>query len=504
MNRREPFPFLPLALITLLGLALRLFRLGGQSLWIDELLMIRRASLGEPFRFADWFVNPQGPLPALLLRCSAGLFGTSEFALRLPSALAGALTIPVIACLAERFDRRALLPAALLAALSPFLVWYSQETRHYALAILGAALAHLAFLRLLAGPVGPRRVAVYAASLWLGLMSNLTVIFLAAAHGLTLLGFRRERWRPWLTAVVPAFLLLLPWIWVAVTNNLNLRHVISVAPVPVAERLRGETTFSWLGVPYTGFVFFAGYSLGPSLVQLHDAPRLATVLPYLPVILPLILAALTLCVAGLLAPRTSPTLRWLVLLSLLLPLAAVLGLAWRNAKVFNPRYIAVALPLVLALAAAGYAALRRRSAWLAGALGFLLLIPTLVALRNYYGDPRYAREDMRAAARALRAEAGEGELILGLGAPQVLTWYYPGPVPVEFVYDVWIQDAAGLPLRVDGWARDHRALWLCVSRPWLQDPQGRLKALLDRRFRVTRQLEFSGVTLTRYALDAPP
>ena len=156
------------------------------------------------------------------------------------------------------------------------------------------------------------------------------------------------------------------------------------------------------------------------------------------------------------------------------------------------------------LKAAGYAALRRRSAWLAGGPALLLLLPTLVALRNYYVDPRYAREDMRGAARVLRAEAGEGELILGLGAPQVLTWYYPGPVPVEFVYDVWIHDAAGLPARVDGWAHDHRALWLCVSRPWLQDPQGRLKALLDGRFRVTRRLEFSGVTLTRYALDAPP
>lgn len=493
-----------LLVITLLGLALRLFRLGEQSLWIDELLMIRRASLGEPFRFGDWFVNPQGPLPALLLRISAGLFGTTEVSLRLPSALAGAATIPVIGRIAARFDPRAVIPAAVLAALSPFLIWYSQETRHYAVAILGAALAHLTFLRLLEGPAGPRRVAAYAACLWIGLMSNLTVIFMAAAHGLTVVTLRRERWRPWLAAVAPAFLLMGPWIWVAVTANLNLRDVVSVAPVPVAERLRGETTFSWLGVPYTGFVFFAGYSLGPSLVELHDAPRLATVLPHLPGILPLALAAVVLCAVGFLGRETSRTLRWLVLLSVLLPLAAVLALAWRNAKVFNPRYIAVALPLILAVTAAGYSRLRRRSALLAGAVGLLMLLPTLLALKNYYFDPRYARENMRAAADLLKREAGAEDLVLGLGAPQVLTWYYSGPAPVEFVYDVWVQDGAGLPARVDAWAAHRRSLWLCVSRPWLQDPQGRLKALLDARFRAAQKWEFSGVSVTRYAVESLP
>jgi hypothetical protein len=78
-----------LLMLTLFGAVLRFLRLDHQSLWIDEVLMIQRASLGEPFRWADWFINPQGPLPALLLRLSTSYWGLTEWAMRFPSAAAG-------------------------------------------------------------------------------------------------------------------------------------------------------------------------------------------------------------------------------------------------------------------------------------------------------------------------------------------------------------------------------------------------------------------------------
>src|SRR5512147_3050328 len=194
-------------LLVALAAALRFYRLGSQSLWIDEFLMIQRASLGEPFRWADWFVNPQGPLPALVLRFWTHLAGTSEAALRLPSAVFGTLTVPAVYALARRMNRSAGIPAATLAALSPFLVWYSQETRHYALAFLAAACAAWAILRLekLPAPRARDFLAV-SAGLLAGLMSHLTIAFSALAQFGALL-LRKPRtlaWR-WAIAVVPVF-----------------------------------------------------------------------------------------------------------------------------------------------------------------------------------------------------------------------------------------------------------------------------------------------------------
>jgi len=488
-----------LLLLTLGAGTLRLVRLDAQSLWIDEFLMILRASLGEPFRWSDWFINPQGPLPALLLRWSVALFGSSEWALRLPSALLGTATVPVVFFLARRLHPPSAWPAAILAAISPFLVWYSQETRHYALAILAAAWSGIAFIRLMDDRPCRGAAWQYSVSLLVGLMSHLVMGFVAVAHGLTLLIWHRKRLAPWLVAVVPAFLLFSPWLWVAVTRNLNLAHVAGAGPIPVDELLRGESTFSWLGLPYTFFVFLAGYSLGPSLVELHDAPRWTTVLPHLGTIAPLALGAAMLALAGLSAMKRTPSTRGLILFSIAVPLLGVTLMSLRNAKVFHPRYVALALPFLLALLGAGFAQLRATRRSLAWVAALLVVVPSLVSLGNYYGNGRYAREDSRGAARILRAQALESDIVLGQGAPQLLEWYEHGPAPVVVVYEPWLRDPAALDARIQGWTAGRPHVWLMCVRPWLQDPKRTLKAELDRRFGPGESYPLNGVTLIRYS-----
>ena len=488
-----------LVLLTLVAATLRLVRLDAQSLWIDEFLMILRASLGEPFRWSDWFVNPQGPLPALLLRWSVAAFGSSEWALRLPSALLGTATVPLVYILARRLHPSSAWPAAILATISPFLIWYSQETRHYALAVLAAAWSGIAFLRLLDERPGRSAVLHYSLSLLVGLMSHLVMGFVAIAHGLTLFRWRRDRVPAWLAAVVPAFLLFSPWLWVAVTQNLNLANVAQPGSIPEAELLRGESTFSWLGLPYTFFVFLAGYSLGPSLVELHDAPRMATVLPHLATILPLALGALVLALSGLAAMRREPAHRGLVLLSLAVPLLAVTLLSLQNAKVFHPRYVALALPFLLSLLGAGFAHLRATRVVVACAAALLVVVPSLVSLGNYYGNSRYAREDSRGAARILRGQATASDIVLGQGAPQLLEWYDHGPAPVVIVFEPWLRDPQALDARIEAWSAGRRHVWLMCVRPWIQDPGRTLKTVLDRRFGPGEAHPLNGVTLIRYS-----
>src|SRR6185436_15614334 len=113
---------------------------------------------------------------------AASLGGTSEWVLRLPSALAGIAMVPVMAWLAARFvGRDAAVPAAWLAAGSPFLVWYSQEARNYAFLILAAAGASGLLLELVAQ--GRLWNAVrYALVVAAGLLSNLSFLLLAPFH----------------------------------------------------------------------------------------------------------------------------------------------------------------------------------------------------------------------------------------------------------------------------------------------------------------------------------
>jgi uncharacterized membrane protein len=79
------------------------------------------------------------------------VLGTAEWAVRLPSVIAGAALVPVLYSTAlELYDRRTARVAAALAVPAPFLVWYSQEARMYALFMLFGVLgvwAQVAALR---------------------------------------------------------------------------------------------------------------------------------------------------------------------------------------------------------------------------------------------------------------------------------------------------------------------------------------------------------------------
>ena len=133
------------ALILLLAAALRFYHLDASSLWSDEgntWAMMER-SFGAIAQAAAQDIHPPGYYWALKLWTI--LFGTSAFALRSFSAVAGVLLVLVIAQLGRQVFRRrtdarwlALL-AALLAAVNPFQIYYSQEARMYMPLALAAA-----------------------------------------------------------------------------------------------------------------------------------------------------------------------------------------------------------------------------------------------------------------------------------------------------------------------------------------------------------------------------
>ena len=139
MARSRWYPRIAVALI-LLGAGLRLYRLENKNIWWDEgfTVFMARLPLGNLLVASGHDTAP--PVYYAVLHAWMALAGDSEFALRLPSALAGMLTIAILVRLARSLagSRAALVVGALL-ALSRVLVWYSQEVRQYSFATLLAA-----------------------------------------------------------------------------------------------------------------------------------------------------------------------------------------------------------------------------------------------------------------------------------------------------------------------------------------------------------------------------
>jgi mannosyltransferase len=145
--------------LVLLGAVLRFATLDLQSYRYDEAVTVGR--ILHPSLFDTLAAVPRSestpPLYYALAWFWSRLFGTGEVGLRSLSALAGTASIAVVylAARALPLPRRSGLIAAAIVAVSPVLIWFSQDARAYALAFLLTALSFLFFARARRG--GARR-----------------------------------------------------------------------------------------------------------------------------------------------------------------------------------------------------------------------------------------------------------------------------------------------------------------------------------------------------------
>jgi hypothetical protein len=253
------------------------------------------------------------------------------------------------------------------------------------------------------------------------------------------------------------------------------------------EALRGETTFDPLALPYSLFTFFFGFSYGPSLRELHRPEPLQAVRDAWPW-----LAAAGLPVlAGAAAALRDLRRRWPLLLWLAVPVLALLLLALRNVKPWNARYLAVAAPWAVALVAAGLVRLPRRPGTV---LTVLLCAATLVAVGNSWLSPRYAKEDVRAAAAWVAAAEGPGRPVLVPAVTNVWRFYAPPGLAVIDAFGTGpLATAAEADAFVAGRLAGVDEAWIVLAREWFLDPRGLLVPALGRAGAVAPAAEFPGV-----------
>jgi mannosyltransferase len=246
----------PLAALVVLAAALRFSTLGLQSFWYDEAytpVHVLHTSLSATLRAMVHSENTP-PLWYVIEWVDYRVLGSGEFALRLPSALAGVATVPVAWAIGQELaGRSAAIITAALVAVIPLFVWYSQEARAYGLFVLTAALALLCFLRAERRPTPTDRrsasMAAFAASGVLALLSHYFAVFLLIPMVLWLLGGRSTR-----RAALPAAgaLLLAGLALVPLISAQGGHGTQWIGRWPIAERLEAIPQY-----------YLTGYSAAP-------------------------------------------------------------------------------------------------------------------------------------------------------------------------------------------------------------------------------------------------
>ena len=204
----EARTLIALAAVTALGAVLRFATLDEQSFWLDELVTVSilKESFGE--MLAEIPKSEATPYLYYVVAWPwTQIFGFGEVGLRSLSAVFGAATVPVaFGAGAALVSRRTGLIAAALVSVNPFLVWYAQEARSYALLALLTALTVLFFGRALRSEKGS--VAGWAITASLALATHYFALFLVVPEAAWLLARLRPRRRVCVASLLPAAVLL--------------------------------------------------------------------------------------------------------------------------------------------------------------------------------------------------------------------------------------------------------------------------------------------------------
>jgi mannosyltransferase len=183
-----------LVALTVGAALLRFPTLQTQSYWYDEAITVELVQ--RPFDAMLGAVphsESTPPLYYVLAWIWSRIFSTDEAGLRSLSAVIGTATVPATYAAARQLvSQRSAFVAAALVAVSPFLIWYSQEARAYALLVLLGALS-LVPLRRAVGPrpAGPLAAWAFAGSL--ALATHYFALFLVAAEAAWLLRRATDR-----------------------------------------------------------------------------------------------------------------------------------------------------------------------------------------------------------------------------------------------------------------------------------------------------------------------
>lgn len=479
--------------VLLLAAFLRFYRIDHQSYWNDEGNSRVLASRDVPtiIRNAAADVHPPGYY--LLLKFWRDLTGETEFALRGLSALQGVVLAAVLYRLGrDWFGFRAGVIAALLGAVHPFLVYYSQEARMYSqLALCGAA-SFLLFAKLEGGRPEIsdwRWIVGYGLATALGLYTHYAFGFVVLAQLLAALGHslkspeRHSLSTLYLLLFLPPFLLFLPWLPIAYRHLTGWPATREYAPffdslLDLTRYLAfGRTLQTGEAAPgLLAVVILLALGLRPSIIHLQSSLWLL-----LPAALTLAFGLLTEAFAKFLLVAAPPLC--------LIQAAAVSG---QPSMVSRQR------------SAPSYrlSALRRVLGWVsfASVLSFCF-----VSLGNLYFNPAYFRDDYRGIAQYIQRLQREGDAVLTIAPNQAeaFAYYYRDEARLFPLPDTRPLDEARTQAQLEAIAAGHDRFFVLYWGDQQADPERFIESWLNVHTFKAGEQWYGQVRLATYAAARP-
>jgi mannosyltransferase len=492
--------FIALAVIMALAAFLRIHELGSHSLWNDELMSVsyaRSDGFWERLLRSTTTINMAFYYVVLHFWV---MLGQSDFWVRLPSVIFGLLAIPAIYALGSHlFDKKVGLIAALLIAVHALHIEYSQEARSYSLVVLFAILSSLFFTRGIRRSTPGNWIGYIIFSV-LGVYTHVfgVLVILAHASSLPFVLRRRVPWMGLVFSMATIGLMLIPIGWFTLTYS---NAVDWVSPLS----LEGVHKF-WIG--FTG-------SNGNILLVAYLIP---------------VAVAFGLAVREWTSGGDTDTswkygflVTWLVV-----PISLALVYSILAKPMFVGRFLLVAFPALILLAAAGIAYIAeagiariRLSAWARVPLLALVLLVALVSLAaqgttQYYDiKDEDGEEDWRGVNQYVMSQwkPGDAMLFYTPWMDRNFEWYnwmwssandYALLAVPKDEWENMVREDGETPSTeelVEGISDDHRRVWLVLSHAGSgerEDTAESIESALEGLYQERHAREFEAIDVVLF------
>jgi mannosyltransferase len=484
------------AVMSTAGLAAGLvFRhLGTKPLWLDETVTVSVA---------------RRPLTRLLPvlphhDANAGLYyvlvhgwlrlGDSAAWIRGPSAACFVATAGLAAWVGSRWRGSWVgFAGGLLVATNQFLLFYGQEARPYALAVMLAVASTAALFWRDDGPAPTAYVILTVLLLY----ADLFAVLFVAAQAAALLAIHR-----WRRAALPVPLLRC-WAIIAA----------SVAPLALLMMISERSQISWLTKPTVRYLGQTVTAMTNGWVGLGVMAGLAAIAVSAIAVSAIAVSANAVTAVGV----TDPPRDQLVVVALLAAFSIPPLLLWVVAQVvpsFIDRYVICSTVAIIGLAAVGVGALRKRAGWVFALATLVLLAALGVARIGRLEGQAFKYENPPAVVSFIERQTRTGDAIgfAGGGLRTVIdTFLQPG---TAFPDDVALAPGGQASKQDDVYAREVNSASLAVrlasvERLWLvTDPTNHgyppygpftpLRETVVRAFKPTMTGSFPGIDVTLY------
>ena len=517
IKRARWLDWLPWAAILVFGCFLRLYELGQSCFWYDEAqtLLVARLPLEQ---IAATAYRP--PLYHYLLHFWSLVVPSTEFWLRIPSILFGMLTLLGVGLVTfQLYGKQTALLATLLAAISPVLIYYSQELRMYSL-MSAAFLAIMYFFNRIILGYSEQRWSIWISLFLVEVIAiyshYFSTPFLVTASLIAIaVCIYQKRWRVlrnWLLVQAAVVVGFIPWVLMILGGRGGVSDYTSAELAPVNPIVPTVGDFiKQLG----GF-----YTQGPAVWnQFIDQP--------LELIIAVGLILMIILVAAsaihhqvhrrqvILAP---PPLEQgfhkdlLLVLMCLLPMMMAVGLYYFRPGVVSPRHLMMFAGPFMILLARGFVVLynqyklvHSRIVIISSRIAALFFLVAALGVQGYaqlrnMQDPERLRPNVRALAQVVAQYAGPDDIVLLPYVDYAFDYYFHDQAKV-FHLETRVGDVNLINWALPRLAGANRAVlvrWVHVYA----DPRDYLAWFLQTNGRLVYQEWVADRLVTAYSLNS--